>query len=109
MKTKTRYHHTPISMDFKPQYRPGLIAQKVERWTVVFGAGVEVPGLITGVGPELSVFVYIHTTPDSCCVDTKTKPDRTSAHRQERWFQRDYCNGAKLRCTDLESDALHIG
>ena len=94
-------------MDFKPQYRPGLIAQKVERWAVVFEAG---GGRVNHRGGTRTqrVSLYVHTTPDSCCVDTKAKPDRTSAHRLERWFQRDYCNEAKLRCVDLESDALHI-
>ena len=108
MKTKTRYHHTPMSMDFKPQYRPGLIAQKVERWAVVFGAG---GGRVNHRGGTRTqhVSLYVHTTPDSCCVDTKAKPERTAAHRQERWFQRDYCNGGKLRCVDLESGAFHIG
>ena len=73
MKTKTTYHHTPMSIDFTPQYRPGLIAHKVERWTVVFGAGVA--GLINGVGPELSVLVYMFTPPQVAVVSTR-KPNR---------------------------------
>ena len=83
MKTKTRYHHTPMSIDFTPQYRPGLIAHKVERWTVVFGAG---GGRVNQRGGTRTqrVSLYVHTTSDSCCVDTKAKPERTAAHRQER-------------------------
>ena len=72
-----------MSIDFTPQYRPGLIAHEVERWTVVFGAG---DGRVNQRGGTRTqrVSLYVHTTPDSCCVDTKAKPERTAAHRQER-------------------------
>ena len=62
MKTKTRYHHTPMSMDFKPQYRPGLIAQKVERWALVFGAGSGRVNHRGGTRTQL-VSLYVHTSP----------------------------------------------
>ena len=69
MKTKTRYHHTPMSIDFTPQDRPGLIAHKVE------SLEREVAGLINGVGPELIVLVYMFTPPQIAVVSTR-KPNR---------------------------------
>ena len=38
------------------------------------------------------------TIPDSSCAGTKTWQDGASIHTWERWFWRDFCNGAKLRC-----------
>ena len=74
MKTKTRYHHTAMSIDFTPQYRPGLIAHKVERWTVVFGAGggrVNQRGGTRTQRVSLSVF-----TPPQIAVVSTRKPNR---------------------------------
>ena len=33
------------------------------------------------------MFTVIHTTLDSFCAGTKTKPDRPSVHTRERWFR----------------------
>ena len=39
---------------------------------------------------------------DSICARTKTTSDWASVRQaQERWFRRDFCNGAKLRSADL--------
>ena len=52
---------------------------------------------------------FIHTMPDSSCVDANIIPGRVSFHTKERWFRRYFCNGAKLRRTDLEPRSSHIG
>ena len=73
MKTKTRYHHTPMSIDFTPQYRPGLIAHKVERWTVVFGAG---GGRVNQRGGTRTQRVKYMFTPPQIAVVSTRKPNR---------------------------------
>ena len=52
---------------------------------------------------------FVLTIPHSFCARSKTILDRASVHTQERWFRRDFCNGAKLCSADLESGASHVG
>ena len=51
---------------------------------------------------------HVHTMPYGSCVNTKTIPDRYCGDTYERWFPRDFCNGAKLCRADLERGASHI-
>ena len=37
------------------------------------------------------------TIPDRFCATAKIMPERASLHTQERLWQRDFCDGAKLR------------
>ena len=46
---------------------------------------------------------------DSFCAATKIIPDRNSVHTHERWFRRDFNDGAKLRHADLWSGESRIG
>ena len=46
---------------------------------------------------------------DAIYAGTKTIPKRASVHRQEQIFWREFYDGAKLRRTDLEIGASHIG
>ena len=46
--------------------------------------------------------------PESCTV-TKTILDKASVYQQERLWRRDFDDGAKLRCIDLERGASHTG
>ena len=45
----------------------------------------------------------------SFCATKNIIPDRASIHTQERLWQREFREGAKLRHADLESEASHIG
>ena len=50
-----------------------------------------------------------HRTGGYFCAATKILPDSASVHTYERSFPRDFCDGAKLRRADLESEESHIG
>ena len=50
----------------------------------------------------------VNTILDSSCTGTITIPVRASVHTWERWFQGDFCTGAKLCCANLETGASHI-
>ena len=43
------------------------------------------------------------------CAGMKTILDRAFVHTYEQGFWHDFCNGASLHCTDLESGESHIG
>ena len=58
---------------------------------------------------DLIWFDYVHTTSDSFCAAKKIIPDRTSVRTQERLWQRDFCDGAKMRHADLLRGESHIG
>ena len=49
--------------------------------------------------PSGSLSVY--RKPDCFYASIKTIPDSASVHTYERWFRRDFCNGAKLHRADL--------
>ena len=47
--------------------------------------------------------------PDGFCATTKIIADMASVHIQERFWWRDFFDGAKLCRADLESGESHIG
>ena len=48
---------------------------------------------------------YVHSVLDYLCAVKRIIPHTASVHTKERWFWRDFCNGAKLHHLDLESGA----
>ena len=50
---------------------------------------------------DVTVQGYVLTLPDSFRTGTKTIVDWASVHRQERWFRRDFWDGAKLHRDDI--------
>ena len=48
---------------------------------------------------------HVHTLPNSFCAATKIMLDRASVHIQQRLWRRAFCDGAKLRRADRESEA----
>ena len=48
---------------------------------------------------------YVHSIPYCLCAAKRIIPHVASVHTKERWFWRDFCNGAKLHRFDLESGA----
>ena len=50
---------------------------------------------------DVTVQGYILTIPDSFRTGTKTIVDWVSVHTEERWFRRDFWDGAKLHRDDI--------
>ena len=64
----------------------------------VLSQGSLLPALRSERAPVVS---KVHTIPGSFCAASKIRPDGASVHTQARLWRRDFCNGAKLRCTDF--------
>ena len=112
-------HMTNYGNDQLALYTVSRLVNFVHRWTnleLKYAEPTELADIYFNLFPKDKVpvwlvsyvFIFLRTK-EYCSVQTKTRPDRTSVHTYERRFQRDFCNGAKLRSVDLECGASHIG
>ena len=92
-----------------PPHPPPPLSPVVNRqpWFVV-----PVPPQPTDLGFVIMIqllYVYVHAIPDRFWATTKIILDRASVHSQEGLWRRDFCDGTKLHCADLDRGASRNG
>ena len=75
----------------------------LKHWRVVLYCNQPIKTASVFLGINFRLCSHHHAILESVCPGTKTIPDRASLDTEERWFRRDFCNGAILRRADLQS------